>query len=178
MIIIISGTTHSGKTSLAQKLLEKLNVPYLSIDHIKMGLIRSEYTNLTPLDDEELTNYLWPIIREIIKTNIENNQNLIIEGCYIPYNFLDDFEEEYLNNIRHLFLILSKEYIESRFDDILNFANIIEKRTDDSYLNKSELINENLRLLENCIKNNLNYILINDNYNDTINNLLNDFNDK
>ena len=178
MIIIISGTTHSGKTLLAQKLLEKLNVPYLSIDHIKMGLIRSGYTNLTPLDDEELTNYLWPIIREIIKTNIENNQNLIIEGCYIPYNFLDDFEKEYLNNIRHLFLILSKEYIESRFDDILNFANIIEKRTDDSYLNKSELINENLRLLENCIKNDLNYKLINDNYNDTINNLLNDFNNK
>jgi hypothetical protein len=77
-----------------------------------------------------------------------------------------------------LFLILSKEYIENRFDDILNFANIIEKRIDDSYLNKSELINENLILLENCIKNDLNYILINDNYNDTINNLLNDFNDK
>ena len=73
MIIIISGTTHSGKTSLAQKLLEKLNVPYLSIDHIKMGLIRSEYTNLKQIDDEELTNYLWPIIREIIKTNIEKS---------------------------------------------------------------------------------------------------------
>lgn len=80
MIIIITGTTHTGKTNLSQKLLEKYHYPYLSIDHLKMGLIRSGNTNLTPNDDDELTNYLWPIVKEIIKTAIENNQNLIVEG--------------------------------------------------------------------------------------------------
>jgi hypothetical protein len=30
-------------------------------------------------DDMELTKYLRPIVREIIKTGIENNQNLIVE---------------------------------------------------------------------------------------------------
>ena len=80
MIILITGASHTGKTLLAQKLLEKYNYPYLSIDHLKMGMIRSGNTQLTPVSaDTELTMFLWPIVREIIKTVIENRQNLIIE---------------------------------------------------------------------------------------------------
>ncbi len=41
MIILITGASHTGKTLLAQKLLEKYKCPYLSIDHLKRGLIRS-----------------------------------------------------------------------------------------------------------------------------------------
>ena len=75
MIILIAGDGHTGKTLLAQKLLERYGFPYLSIDHLKMGLIRSRQTTLTPeSDDEALTGYLWPIVREIIKTGIENKQ--------------------------------------------------------------------------------------------------------
>ena len=87
MIILITGASHTGKTLLAQKMLEKYKYPYLSIDHLKMGLIRSGNTVLTPEDDESLTGYLWPIVREIMKTVIENQQNLIVEGCYIPFDW-------------------------------------------------------------------------------------------
>ena len=47
MIILIAGDTHTGKTILAQKLLEKYKYPYLSIDHLKMGLIRSGQCKLS-----------------------------------------------------------------------------------------------------------------------------------
>lgn len=94
MIILITGASHTGKTLLAQKLLEKYNYPYLSIDHLKMGMIRSGNTQLTPVSaDTELTMFLWPIVREIIKTVIENRQNLIIEGCYIPFDWKKDFTD-------------------------------------------------------------------------------------
>ena len=105
MIVLIAGASHTGKTALAQKLLEKYKYPYLSIDHLKMGLIRSGNTELTPMDDDDLTEYLWPIIREIIKTAVENKQNLIVEGCYIPFEWKNDFESEYLENIRYYCLI-------------------------------------------------------------------------
>ena len=96
MVVLISGASHVGKTALAQRLLEKYHYPYLSIDHLKMGLIRSGQTDLTPLsEDERLTEYLWPIVREMIKTAIENKQNLIVEGCYIPFDWSKDFEAEY-----------------------------------------------------------------------------------
>ena len=90
MIIIITGASHTGKTLLAQNLLERYKFPYLSIDHIKMGLIRSGNINLNAEDDEQLTPYLWRIVREIIKTAIENKQNLIVEGCYVPFNWRKD----------------------------------------------------------------------------------------
>lgn len=99
MIILIAGASHTGKTVLAQKMLEKYKIPYFSIDHLKMGLIRSGNTNLTPEDDVELGEYLWPIIREMIKTAIENSQNLVIEGGYIPFNWKEDFDNEYLRNL-------------------------------------------------------------------------------
>ena len=74
MIILITGASHTGKTALAQKLLEKYKYPYLSIDHLKMGLIRSGNTELTPMDDTELVEYLWPIVREMVKTAIETSR--------------------------------------------------------------------------------------------------------
>ena len=101
MVILITGASHTGKTALAQRLLEKYHFPYLSLDHLKMGLIRSRNTALTPVSDNQaLTDYLWPVAAEIIKTVIENRQNLIVEGCYIPFDWKKDFEETYLKEIR------------------------------------------------------------------------------
>ena len=161
MIILISGASHAGKTAFAQKLLEKYKYPYLSIDHLKMGLIRSGNTTLTPLsNDNDLTNYLWPIVKEIIKTAIENKQNLIVEGCYIPCDWQKYFEKEYIEHIKYYCLIMSKEYITKRFDDINKYGNIIEHRLFDDDLTMEQLIEDNMKMLEQAKKYNLNYILI------------------
>ncbi len=144
MIVIITGATHTGKTALAQKLLEKYKYPYLSIDHLKMGLIRSGNTKLTPLsDDKLLIQYLWPIVREMIKTAVENGQNLIVEGCYIPLDWADDFEKEYLDNIRCYYLVMSEDYIRNHFEDIKAYANVVENRLDDSDCTIEHLLFEN-----------------------------------
>lgn len=132
MILLITGASHTGKTLLSQRLLEKYGFPYLSIDHMKMGLIRSGYTSLTPEDDEQLTTYLWPIVREMVKTAIENGQHLIVEGCYIPSNWRRDFSEEYLEKIRLICLAMADEYIDAHFDKIRSYASAIENRVDDS----------------------------------------------
>ena len=164
MIILITGASHTGKTLLAQKLLEKYKYPYLSIDHLKMGLIRSGNTTLTPLsDDNELTNYLWPIVREIIKTAIENKQNLIVEGCYIPFDYEKDFTKEYLENINFYCLVMSENYIKTRFDDIKKYENVIENRLCDDCTIET-LIKDNLIVLELAKVHNVNYILIDGEY--------------
>ena len=169
MIILISGASHTGKTTLAQKLLEKYHFPYLSIDHLKMGLIRSGNTNLTPLsNDNDLTEYLWPIVREIIKTAIENKQNLIVEGCYIPFDCKKDFEKEYLNEIKYYCLVMSENYIKTHFNDIKKFANVIEKRIDDDYTIENAL-SENAKISKLAKKHKVNYILIDKEYDFDIN---------
>lgn len=164
MVILIAGTSHTGKTYLAQKLLEKYKYPYISIDHLKMGLIRSKYTNISVEDDENLEKYLWPIVREIIKTNIENNQNIIIEGVYIPFNFKDDFSEEYLKNIKYVCLIMTEKYIKNNIENILKYEDVIESRLNKENINIDEFIAENKYNLDMCKKYGCNYILIDDKY--------------
>jgi broad-specificity NMP kinase len=143
MVILITGATHTGKTLLAQKLLEKYNYPYFSIDHLKMGLIRSGNTHLTPMDDEELTLYLWPILREMIKTVIENRQNLIIEGCYIPFDWRQSLEVEYQKDIQFACIAMSENYIESHYSEIIEKASVVEYRVHDDECSVEFLQREN-----------------------------------
>ena len=165
MVVLISGASHAGKTILAQKLMEKYLVPYVSIDHIKMGLIRSKVTTLTPEDDDKLTEYLWPIVSEMAKTAIENKQSLIIEGCYIPANWRDTFEDEYLQDIKHICIVLSREYILSHFDDIKKYACIIEQRLDDDWCTIEMMLEENAKVLNDCERYGTQYVLIDSEYN-------------
>lgn len=164
MIVLITGASHTGKTLLAQKLLEKYKYPYLSIDLLKMGLIRSGKTRLTPEDDKKLEIYMWPIIRDMIKTAIENQQGLIVEGCYIPFNWKNDFDNKYLEKIKYYCLIMTESYINNKFDIIKKYSNVIENRLDDSFCTKISMIEENNYNLRMCLRYDCNYILINDNY--------------
>lgn len=165
MIILISGATHTGKTLLAQRLLAKHQYPYLSIDHLKMGLIRSGNMRLTPSSPvEELQAKLWPIVREIIKTAVENRQNLIVEGCYIPFDYRQDFAEDYLPHIKSIWLIFSKDYINQHFDDILRYESVVEHRTTSGDFTKTGLLETCQRDLDACMWHGLPYILINDYY--------------
>lgn len=165
MVILISGATHTGKTTLAQRLMERYAYPYLSIDLLKMGLIRSSQTSLTAMSGwEELTAYLWRIVAEIVKTAVENKQDLIIEGCYIPFNWRASFSGEYLPDIRYRCLIMSEEYIRGHFMDIKRYANVIEKRGDDTYCTVDALIRENAMMLSGCRQYGADYIYIDGEY--------------
>ncbi len=165
MIVLITGASHTGKTALAQRLLEKYHFPYLSIDHLKMGLIRSGYTALTPeSDDQALTDYLWPVVREIIKTAIENEQNLTVEGCYIPFDWARDFEPDYLAKIRFVCLVMSEDYIARHFEDIRRFASVIEDRGEDEGCTVDMVRRDNAYMLAQCVKYGVEPILIDDVY--------------
>ncbi len=165
MIVLIAGASHTGKTALAQRLLEKYHYPYLSIDHLKMGLIRSGYTDLTPASsDQALTRYLWPVVREMIKTAIENRQNLIVEGCYIPFDWAKDFPPEYRAQIRCRCLVMSEGYIRRHYPEIKAWANVVEQRLDDSDCTLETLLRDNAETLAACRKYGVEYLLIDEEY--------------
>lgn len=164
MIILITGASHTGKTLLAQKLLEKYHYPILSIDLLKMGLIRSGQTDLTVTEDDKLTVYLWQIVREMIKSAVENKQNLIIEGCYIPFDWQQDFIADYLSEIKYICLVMSKKYISKHFEDIKRYANVIEQRIDDGDFTLENAIKDNEKILQQCKKFALPYYLIDGEY--------------
>ena len=164
MIVLIAGASHTGKTALAQRLLERYGYPYLSLDLLKMGLIRSGYTDLTPMDDDELTRYLWPVAREIVKTAVENGQNLIVEGCYIPFDWVKDFDGPYRRSIRYICLVMSERYIREHFDSIRAYANVVERRLDDSDCTLETVLRDNRRTLEGCQRAGVEDLLIDGEY--------------
>jgi len=172
MVIILTGASHVGKTVLAQRMLEKYKYPYFSVDHLKMGLIRSGQTTLTPEDDDELTDYLWPIVREMIKTAIENKQNLIVEGCYVPFDWRNSFDEQYLQSIRFICLAMSDEYIDSHFEDIKSHGSDIERRLDDSYCTAEQLKQDNRRIINGYKSYGEKIAMITENYEDSIRGIL------
>lgn len=129
-----------GKTLLAQKLMERYKIPYLSLDHIKMMFIRSHLTELTVEDDYKMRYFLWPYVEELIKTAIENDQQMIIEGCYIPSEWREAFSEHYLQNIRSCFIVMTEQYLRENFDALGQYASVIEHRIADE-LNLERLIN-------------------------------------
>ncbi|MBO4809346.1 MAG: adenylate kinase [Lachnospiraceae bacterium] len=172
MIIIITGASHTGKTVLSQRILGKTQYPYFSIDHLKMGLIRSGNTSLTPCDDDKLTDYLWPIVSEMIKTAIENKQNLVVEGCYIPFDWRKSFTEEYLSEIKFICLAMTDKYIDNHFNEIKSHASDVESRLDDSDCTADWLKTDNRAIIEGFTKAGERVTLIEDDYESTIGEVL------
>ncbi len=171
MIYLISGSTHAGKTLWAQRLMEKRGWPYLSIDHVKMGLIRAGLCPLSPeSSDEVMTSFLWPVVREMVKTAAENGQNLIVEGCYIPFGWRNAFPKSYAEQIRALWLIFSREYIINQFQEILAHANDIEHRVKDT-CTQEKLLQDNEKLLAGCQAYGCPYLLIKRHYPSSISEL-------
>ncbi|MBO4334085.1 MAG: AAA family ATPase [Paludibacteraceae bacterium] len=173
MIVLITGASHTGKTVLAQRLLDKYSYPYLSIDHLKMGLIRSGNTSLTPEDDDKLTAYLWPIVREMIKTAVENNQNLIVEGCYVPFDWRQDFDDMYLQAICFICLAMSDNYIDTNFDLIVEHRSDIESRIEPSSCTRNSLKADNRAYIEGCSKMGEPVTIIDSDYEQAVRPLLN-----
>ena len=168
MIILITGASLTGKTLLAQRMLEEYRIPYVSIDHFKMGLIRSGKTYLTPEDDEALTDYLWPIVREMIKTAIENRQNLIVEGYYIPFDWRKDFDEQYLQSIRFVCLVMTDSFIDAHIDEIRDHNSDIETRLYDVDFTPKSLKEDNHYYINGFAQYGEQVMLIDTNYEDTI----------
>jgi putative acetyltransferase len=165
MVILIAGASYVGKTLLAQKLLEKYRIPYLSMDHLKMGIYRNDNDcGFNPeSEDKVITEKLWGIIKGIIMTNIENDQNIIIEGCYFPES-INDLGKEYLNKIIFLYIIFSEQYIQKNImEKIYKNKNVIENRGYDfggEYMKDYTLIN--IKNKEICKNNGIKYFEIKD----------------
>jgi len=175
MVILIGGASCIGKTLLADRIMREHNIPYYSIDHLKMGLYRgTEECGFTPMDsDDHIGKKIWPIVREIIKTAIENKQNLIIEGAYIFPEYLCQFEEVYSEHILPVFFAFSENYIRENFQTgIIKHRSTIEKRMYEEERKAEEFIEENSSMLRLCDDSKVKCFIIDKKYTKEIENII------
>lgn len=136
-----------------------------------MGLFRGDSNcSFTPMDSNEVIGEkLWPIIRGMITANVENNQNIIIEGCYLLPNFVKDFEREYLDQIISVFIGFSTNYIKENFaKNIIKHRRVIENRNYEEDRPITQFINEHDELRKKCIENGVEYFEIDNDYEEEI----------
>ena len=167
MVILISAIGSTGKTLMAQTLLEKYKIPYLSVDHLKMGIYRgNNQCGFTPTDRTEvIAEKLWPIIKGMIMTNIENHQSIIMEGCYFLPQYMSDFEKSYSEKIIAVFMGFSTAYIKENFtSNIVKHRNVIEARKYPEERTITEFIQEQEAFKEECKKYAVQYFEIDGEY--------------
>lgn len=149
MIVLLGGTGHTGKTFLAQKILERYSFPYTSLDHIKMGLVRG-YRDCgfqATDDDAVITLSLWGIVKGIIETCLENEQNILLEGCYLPPHEVAKITGD---KVIAFYLVFTENYIRKNFHTILEKENVIERRKQKECLDMEDYIAQNKRLKMQC----------------------------
>ncbi len=132
MIVFLQGATHVGKSSLARMLAKATGAGVLSMDLLKMGLIRSKaagFAGLTPEDDAEIELRLWPIVRELALTADENGQHLVIEGVYLPFDETAALARQLGLSRAALFAIVHADaYLQKHYELICRHADNVEAR--------------------------------------------------
>ena len=95
---------------------------------------------------------------------IENHQHLIVEGCYVPFDWRKDFDEDYLASIHFICLAMTDSYIDAHFEEIKDHASDIESRLEDSYCTIDSMKAENWKYIEGFQQAGENIVLINTDY--------------
>lgn len=151
MVVLIGGESCTGKTLLAQRLMERCGLPYLSADHIKMGLIRGGLADFTAEEDDRLiSDRLWGVLGGILRTAVENRQHLIMEGCYFHPYLTASLEQSYQSEVMEVYLGFSDEYIRTHYADIVNHRNVIERRLYPEHRTIDALLRDHRALREEC----------------------------
>jgi hypothetical protein len=165
MVILIGGSANTGKTLLAHHFMVKYGITYLSIDHLKMGLFRGDPDcGFTPTDDWfGLGEKLWPIVKGIIMTNVENRQNITVEGCYLLPHLVNGFGEPYSGHIVSVFIGFSEHYIRNNYATAiaLNRSAVEDK---EEYDDLATMLDDHHKLRTACNQSNSTYFEITSDY--------------
>ncbi|MDO4355833.1 MAG: AAA family ATPase [Clostridia bacterium] len=167
MVILIGGVSCTGKTALAQRLLERHYMSVLSIDHLKMGLIRGwpECGFSAEDSDDAIAEKLWPVLEGIVRTCVENGQHLIVEGCYLPPERVRLLCDALPGEIVAVYIGLSEGYIERHFEDgLLAHRNRIERRGQDEDRPSDWFRAAHRRMKQRCLENGLPHFWIAEDY--------------
>ncbi|MCJ7625516.1 MAG: hypothetical protein MUO76_18640 [Anaerolineaceae bacterium] len=105
MLIFIGGAARTGKGMLVRRLLTETQLPFLSLDVLKMGLARGlpEYKFDPDAGGMQVAERLWPLVREMSINLLHEQMDYVFEGEILPKE-VDALRHAYPTQIRACFL--------------------------------------------------------------------------
>ena len=88
MLFFIGGAARTGKGILSRRLLAEQNLPFLSLDVLKMGLARGmPHCAVDPdAGGLQVGQRLWPLVREMSRNLLMEGVSYVFEGEILPGN--------------------------------------------------------------------------------------------
>ena len=106
MIYIISGTSRSGKTLIAEKMMKHSDIPYLSLDWLIMGFTNGipEYGIHDKLWPNEIAEKFWSFLKAMLENLIWSEIDYILEGEAVLPELISELQKKYPNSIKICFI--------------------------------------------------------------------------
>ncbi len=149
MIYVISGTSRSGKTLIAKKIMQLRGIPYLSLDWLVMGFTNGipEYGIHDKLWPNEIAERFWSYLKAMLENMIWSETDYIIEGEAVLPELIDELLRKHRANLKVCFVGYSKVSVDSKVKDVYEY----------SYGKNDWLTNEPGQYVENHIGNMVEY---------------------
>jgi len=106
MLFLVSGTSRSGKTLIARKILADRGIPYLSLDWLMIGFNDGipEYGIHHLLWPNEIAVKMWPFLQGMIDCMLVDGMDYVIEGEAMLPELLAELVEKNPDRIRVVFV--------------------------------------------------------------------------
>ena len=106
MLYLVSGTSRSGKTVIAKKLLADKQIPYLSLDWLMMGFNDGipEYGIHHLLWPNEIAEKIWPFLQGMIDCMLVDGMDYVIEGEAMFPGLIADLVEKHPGRVKAVFV--------------------------------------------------------------------------
>jgi hypothetical protein len=105
MLVFIGGAARTGKSLLVRRLLADMQMSYLSIDVLKMGLARGapEYGLDPDAGGIIVAEKLWPLVREMSASLLREGIDYAMEGELLPRH-VDALRRAHPSQVKACFL--------------------------------------------------------------------------
>jgi hypothetical protein len=106
MLYLVSGTSRSGKTLIARKILADKRIPYLSLDWLMMGFNDGipEYGIHHLLWPDEIARKMEPFLLGMIDCMLVDGMDYVIEGEAMLPESIANLVEKYPGKVRAVFV--------------------------------------------------------------------------
>lgn len=166
-LILLGGTSGTGKTLLAERLARHLGFACFSLDYAMMGLYRGfPETGITPTDgDTTIAEKMWGFTEGLLVAMLENGRSAVVEGIQLPPVQIAGLCQRFPDRLFSFFLVFSNRYMVQQGDMIARFRNVAERRLDMTIPDSETRSAENRSMEAICLESGLPCLVIDDDFN-------------